>query len=568
MVPVYLNGPTHRLLVVVHLPEATQTPCKWLLHVPAFAEEMNKSRAMVADQARAFARSGVAVVVPDLRGIGDSEGDFAEASWEGWKDDVEFLLQWMHEQGAQQVSLWGLRLGALLAIDVASTTEQILDELLLWQPVLSGKQAVTQFLRLRMAAGMMQGQAETVADLRSRSSAGETLEVAGYLLSPQLLIELDVVDAKSITLPESLQVAIFELGRDEQQALTPAVRGLVENWRSSGNTVNTAVVSGEPFWSTQEISSAPALIAASLELVLTSGICDKTSIPFTHLASTNAERPLVFECKGEQLMGVLHEGEQDASRGILLVVGGPQYRVGSHRQFISLARELALQGIPVFRFDYRGMGDSSGEPINFLGAADDIHAALGAFIGACPRLEQFVLWGLCDAATAATSYAPSDSRVVGLILLNPWVRSEAGEAKAYIKHYYLQRLLSRGFWEKILGGQFKLISSLRSLFEKICDTLGWGSSVKVGAADSGRSLAECMERDLSNFRGKVLLITSGNDLTAAEFLDSISASTGFTNLIDSERFSISRIPEADHTFSRKIWKNEVNNLTADWVSSL
>ena len=70
------------------------------------------------------------------------------------------------------------------------------------------------------------------------------------------------------------------------------------------------------------------------------------------------EQALVLGCEGSSMIGVLSGAGLPAGRGVLIVVGGPQYRVGSHRQFILLARHLADRGVPTLRFDYRGMGDS------------------------------------------------------------------------------------------------------------------------------------------------------------------------------------------------------------------
>lgn len=60
--------------------------------VHAFAEEMNKTRRMSALMARLFAGDGWRVVQKDLSGCGDSAGDFSEASWAAWLDDVESEL--------------------------------------------------------------------------------------------------------------------------------------------------------------------------------------------------------------------------------------------------------------------------------------------------------------------------------------------------------------------------------------------------------------------------------------------------------------------------------------------
>ena len=77
------------------------------------------------------------------------------------------------------------------------------------------------------------------------------------------------------------------------------------------------------------------------------------------------EQAITFDCHGASLYGIASVPQQSGARGVLIVVGGPQYRVGSHRQFALLARSLAAQGIPAMRFDYRGMGDSVGEPHTF-----------------------------------------------------------------------------------------------------------------------------------------------------------------------------------------------------------
>src|SRR5712692_9618697 len=136
---------------------------------------------------------------------------------------------------------------------------------------------------------------------------------------------------------------------------------------------------------------------------------------------THNEIALIFDCEGESLVGILSGAGPLAGRGVLIVVGGPQYRVGSHRQFTLLARHLAERGVPALRFDYRGMGDSGGEFRTFERVGADIRWAVDRFFASVPGLKEVVIWGLCDAASAALFYAHQDERVSGLILLNPWV---------------------------------------------------------------------------------------------------------------------------------------------------
>ena len=167
------------------------------------------------------------------------------------------------------------------------------------------------------------------------------------------------------------------------------------------------------------------------------------------------DRAIAFRCGGDTLYGILSLPAQPARRGVLVVVGGPQYRAGSHRQFTLLARSLAAQGIAAMRFDYRGMGDSEGAMRDFESVDEDLRAAIDAFMAQVPALREVALWGLCDAASAASLYAPSDQRVTGLALLNPWVRTDSGAAKATLKHYYGARLLDKELWKKLFSGRFE-----------------------------------------------------------------------------------------------------------------
>lgn len=275
---------------------------------------------------------------------------------------------------------------------------------------------------------------------------------------------------------------------------------------------------------------------------------------------------LQFSCHGATLFGILSAPVQAATRGVLVVVGGPQYRAGSHRQFTLLARDLAARGVPVLRFDYRGMGDSEGAPRSFTAVGDDLRAAIDAFFRAQPTLESVVLWGLCDGACAALLHAPDDARVSGLVLLNPWVRTEAGQARTQLKHYYLARLMALQFWLKIVRGRFDYAAAARSLRETIASVVKPATAPGTDANGiDAAALPEKMRDSLARFNGRVLLILSGQDLTAKEFLDTVARSGDWQKMLRASRVTRHDLTAADHTFSRRAWRDQVTRWTAAWL---
>jgi uncharacterized protein len=282
------------------------------------------------------------------------------------------------------------------------------------------------------------------------------------------------------------------------------------------------------------------------------------------LITSFVEEALVFDCLGESLVGVLSVPRSPGPRAVLIVVGGPQYRAGSHRQFTLLARHLAEVGIPSLRFDYRGMGDSSGEARIFERIEEDIGCAIDQLFARVPELDDVVIWGLCDAASAALFYAHRDARVSGLVLLNPWVRTEHGIARAHLRHYYGARLLQRSFWRKIGRGEFNVRRAGTALGKFVASAVGRPGAGTTDAC--GRApLPDRMEDGLRSFRGRVLLILSGNDLTAQEFRDLVARSGRWRRLLQDRRVTRLELPEANHTFARRDWRDQVARWTAAWV---
>ncbi len=278
------------------------------------------------------------------------------------------------------------------------------------------------------------------------------------------------------------------------------------------------------------------------------------------------EQGVVFNCGEDRLVGIATIPDMTAEVGVLILVGGPQYRVGSHRQFTLLARSLGEAGIASFRFDFSGMGDSEGQQCKFDETAEDVFAASDAFMEAVPGVSRLVLWGLCDAASSAMMFAHRHPKVTGMILLNPWVHGGKYAPDVKLTHFY-RPFLSRGYkWRQLLSRRIKIIPTLREIgrdAQALVENRSFYSSLS-----SHQSFVQGMLEGLQRFQHGVMIVLSEDDLTASEFSSLITHDPQWKEATSSPAVSINTVLEADHTFSKTAWKEEVSQLTIKWVKGL
>ncbi|MCC7705164.1 hydrolase 2, exosortase A system-associated [Janthinobacterium sp. GW460P] len=263
LLPFFLPASGGQRYCLLHLPPPGRTVRGGIVYVHPFAEELNKSRHVAAAQARAFAAAGYSVLQIDLFGCGDSSGDFGEARWDIWHNDLHLACAWLAQRVNGPLTVWGLRLGALLALDFASRAPLPLARLLLWQAELDGRRVIDRFLRLRLASGMLAGGTrEAPGHARAALANGEPVEVAGYLLAPELAHAIDGVSASAL-LPS---VPVYWLDYRAPEQTAAPLPPLAREWREQGAVVHLASFGDGPFWHSGELLACPQLLHATRAL--------------------------------------------------------------------------------------------------------------------------------------------------------------------------------------------------------------------------------------------------------------------------------------------------------------
>jgi len=264
--PLWLQSSAGRLFCIAYRPEQIRSDTAGLLIVPPFAEEMNKCRRMTALIGRAASARGHLALVVDLFGTGDSEGDFGEASVPIWQSDVVAGARYLALQGVARLDVLAIRSGALLLHPAMTGNHRDPGRLVLWQPVTSGKQHMSQFLRLRLGGDLVGNTTgSSLATIRDEMLTNGYVEVAGYRLSRSLVAQLESADLAQ-TVPSGWRdLHWFDVGVKTACSLSPGAARVADELAAQGRSVTRRTIAGEPFWGTPEIAIVPALVTETTD---------------------------------------------------------------------------------------------------------------------------------------------------------------------------------------------------------------------------------------------------------------------------------------------------------------
>lgn len=247
---------------------------------------------------------------------------------------------------------------------------------------------------------------------------------------------------------------------------------------------------------------------------------------------------------------------------IVILNTGVVHRVGHHRMYVMMARAFAGAGYTVLRFDFSGIGDSDRRtdqlsPVN-AGLAD-IREALDS-LEITHGLSQFVLLGLCSGADYAVLYGHTDSRVVGLVLLDPSIPPTA----RYYFHYVAQRLKSLHNWISVATGRSGLIRLLMTQFFYGVRATGQAEGLRLESLQFDPHLARCYQQAVVHGIRMLAAFTSisPRQTYRQQMLDA------FPDVHFNQQLRLEFFPDSDHLFTAQKDSSALTQTILGWFGSV
>jgi alpha-beta hydrolase superfamily lysophospholipase/O-antigen/teichoic acid export membrane protein len=472
--PLWLTGDGPPLYAVHHRP-STAARATGVVFVSPFGWEEIESHRARRLWAVDLANHGHHVVRYDLPGTGDSAGGPREANLFGaWTASVATVAAWLRaEARCQRVAVIGVGFGGLLATAALAEGAPV-DDLVLWAARAQGRRALRE---LRAYASVA---ASKISGEDPGPPLGETLDIAGLMISEATRRDLEARDVAKLRFPPLNHRRALLLGRDG----SPPDPGLSEALRRAGCAVITA-----PSADFKALMAHPQSPVIERPVATMNGVraflLDGERLP----AAPSAPRPVrrrasVIITGGSR--GPVRETTLDLRLGetwidavitesvrrpkapltAVLFNSGAVRKVGPHRMSVEIARRWAARGIVTVRLDREAVGDAEGpgdvgrsesprlSPLA-LGDTDSVAAAACALakLRELGLRTPFLVGGHCSGAYLAFHLALTEPDVAGCFGINQpaflWEESisHAGQLAAIrqaLRHGLVSRVREQG----------------------------------------------------------------------------------------------------------------------------
>jgi pimeloyl-ACP methyl ester carboxylesterase len=295
---------------------------------------------------------------------------------------------------------------------------------------------------------------------------------------------------------------------------------------------------------------------------------------------------------GHTLFGILHTPAQPRPDlpVIVLLSPGVKMRVGPGRLYVPLTDMLVQQGYRVFRFDFYGLGDSSGELQETMLADVYNHIEVGRYVSdtrsALQWLRQqlgakkFILGGLCGGATTAVLTAEREPEVDGLLSIgmNVCLSSNVATPAKYLtraqldsrRQGYYRRLLQPKSWLRLLTFQSEYGVIWRSMMRAFVKDNPTSAPVAATAEQRGNANPLFPPAFFAFLKrgGRALMLFSEKDRLQSEYQEKFAAPFAAQLQPYQPQLHEHVIAHANHVLTFTPWQQEMVAVSRSWLQKL
>jgi pimeloyl-ACP methyl ester carboxylesterase len=286
------------------------------------------------------------------------------------------------------------------------------------------------------------------------------------------------------------------------------------------------------------------------------------------------ESPITFQNRGELISGIQHIPENQETKNASIVVflhGFAGYRIGPHRFFVKLARQLTESGYVCIRFDFRGRGYSEGkrEETSYKTMVSDLDVVLDD-IHKRFTPKRLILIGICSGTRTALYYIKNKiNRVDALISLSSPPLTNISSVTAATTHTrsvlgeYVHKARSFETWRRLFQGDINTKMVTRIISKTL---LSFWYAIKTILFRTGSKNYTKPKRKLNtnpfpNFRGEVFLIHGEKDPDTPMAVQQISLLLSGNSI----SYQTQIIKGANHSFYSLKWEKEIIQIIKDWL---
>ncbi len=263
------------------------------------------------------------------------------------------------------------------------------------------------------------------------------------------------------------------------------------------------------------------------------------------------------------LMGVwcAHTNRDSDRPAFILLNSGIIHRVGACRLSVELARGVTSStGIPSFRFDYSGLGDSPKRrsSLDRDSQVDQEIIEVMDYLQRKEGISQFILYGLCSGARDAVRVAAQDSRVTGVMQMDGY----AFKNRRYYLEHYKTRVFDWREWRRFVF--HSIPGHIKSRFVK---TKAEDESVEMFQFDWGhypsKEYIQTLYRDCVKRAVRFNVVFTGSwdheYNYANQFFDMFNE-VSFGNSV-----KLTYMEDSDHVFSNPADRRQLVENVCDWL---